>query len=268
MLRWILLSIATGWLIAGSAHAAVVTESIDYSSQGVTFKGFLAYDNTLQSQRPAVLVVHEWWGHNEYARQRARMLAELGYTAFAIDMYGDGKLADHPDSAGAMAKEASKDPAVTKARFVAALDQLRRHPTVASDKIAAIGYCFGGGVVLNMARAGVDLRGVVSFHGSLGSTSPAQPGQIKAPLLVLNGADDPFVTAQQIDTFKKEMASAQANYRFISYPGAKHGFTSTEATALGKKFNLPLAYNADADHASWREMQAFFNTIFSDAKKP
>lgn len=264
----LILGMIAGLLATSLAHAAVVTENVDYTSQGVTLKGYLAYDDAVQGARPGVLVVHEWWGHNDYARKRARMLAELGYTALAVDMYGDGKLADHPDTAGAFAKEATKDPALAKARFAAAQELLRHHKTVAGDKIAAIGYCFGGGVVLGMARAGVDLRGVVSFHGSLGTQSPAQAGQVKTPILVLNGADDPFVPADQIDAFKKEMDAAKANYRFISYPGAKHSFTSEEATAVGKKFNMPLEYNADADNASWQEMQAFFKTIFADAKAP
>lgn len=247
---------------AAVSHAEVVTEVVEYAAGPVTLKGYLAYDNAAAGKRPGVLVVHEWWGNNDYAHRRARMLAELGYTALAVDMYGDGKIAAHPDDAGKFANAVGGNPELAKSRFLAARDVLAKHKTVNPENIAAIGYCFGGGVVLNMARMGVDLKGVASFHGSLGSTSPAMPGTIKTKVLVMNGADDPFVKPEQIEAFKKEMDTAKADYKFINYPGAVHGFTSTEADENGKKFNLPLAYNKSADEASWKEMQLFFNSIF------
>jgi len=225
-------------------------------------KGYLAYPEDIKEKRPGVLVVHEWWGLNDYARNRARMLAELGYTAFAVDMYGDGKQAMHPDDAGKFASEVMKKFDVAKVRFMAALDFLKQQPTVDPTRIAAIGYCFGGGVVLNMARQGVDLKGVASFHGSLTAVKGAQPGMVRAKILVLNGADDKFITPEQIEAFKQEMKSAWADFQFISYPGAIHSFTNPEATALGKKFNLPLAYNAEADKQSWLELQKFLDKIF------
>lgn len=238
-------------------------EAVDYSAEGVTLKGYLAYDKTVTGQRPGVLVVHEWWGHNEYARKRARMLAELGYTALAVDMFGEGKQAAHPEDAQKFAMEVMQNLPAGEARFNAALELLKSQPTVDPERIAAIGYCFGGGVVLHMARTGVDLDGVVSFHGSLGSMHTPEPGGVKAKLLVCNGADDPLVPAEQIDAFKQEMEAAGVDYRFISYPGALHAFTNPDADKFGQEFGMPLAYNAAADSASWRAMQDFFKEIFA-----
>ncbi|HSB06077.1 MAG TPA: dienelactone hydrolase family protein [Thermodesulfobacteriota bacterium] len=252
------------WLLVGlaSAEPKIEGKTVEYSAQGVVMKGYLAYDENAKDKRPGVLVVHEWWGLNEYARKRARMLAELGYTALAVDMYGDGKQAMHPDDAGRFTSELMKNADVATARFMAALDYLKQQPTVDSGRIAAIGYCFGGGVVLNMARQGVDLRGVASFHGSLAPIKPAQPGTVKAEVLVLHGADDKFIPPEQIEAFKQEMKSAGVDFRLISYPGAIHSFTYPEADELGKKFNMPIGYNADADRKSWEELKNFLNTIF------
>jgi dienelactone hydrolase len=244
------------------AEPKIKGTTIEYSAQGVVMKGYLVYDENIQDKRPGVLVVPEWWGLNDYVRMRARMLAELGYTALAVDMYGDGKVVMTPDEAGKLSSEAMKDFDVAKDRFVAALDFLKQQATVDPDRIVAIGYCFGGGVVLNMARQGVDLDGVVSFHGGLAAVKPAQPGGIKAKLLVLHGGDDKFVTPEQIEAFKQEMKAAGADFQFISYPGATHSFTNPEATELGKKFNMLIAYNADADKKSWTEMKDFLRMIF------
>jgi dienelactone hydrolase len=250
--------------MAGAAQATpkVVGKSVDYTSQGVTFKGYLAYDENLTGKRPGVLVVHEWWGLNDYARKRAQMLADLGYVALAVDMYGDGKTAMHPDDAGKFSSELMKNFDVTRARFLAAMEFLKQQPMVDSTRIAAIGYCFGGGVVLNMARQGADLKGVASFHGSLTAVKPAQLGMVKAKVLVLHGADDKFIKPEQIDAFRKEMSDAKVDYQFISYPGAVHSFTSPDADALGKKFNMPIAYNTDADKKSWDELKMFLKKIF------
>lgn len=257
------------WIVAllftftlGAAHAAVVTREVDYTVEGTTLKGYLAYDDSIKGARPGVLVVHEWWGMNDYARKRARMLAGLGYTAFALDMYGDGRQAHHPDDAGKFSSEVMKNQELARARFNGALEVLRKEKTVDPQRIAAIGYCFGGAVALQMARYGTDLAGVVSFHGSLGPISPAQPGAIKARILVLTGADDPFIPAEQVEQFKKEMDAAGANYKVIAYPGARHSFTNPDADEFGKKFNMPLAYNKAADEASWQEMQDLFRQIF------
>lgn len=261
-MRRLVLVLSMLWL-AGATHAAVKGEEVEYSSEGVTMKGYIAYDDAVEGKRPGILVVHEWWGHNEYARKRARMLAELGYTALAVDMYGDGKTAAHPEDAGAFSGEVFKNMPVARARFLAATELLKNHETVDAGRIGAIGYCFGGGIVLAMARMGVDVQGVVSFHGSLGTQSPAQPGTVKAKVLVCNGAADPFVPKEDIDAIKKEMNDANVDFTFKSYKGAKHSFTNPEATEKGKKFNLPLEYNAKADKDSWSDMKSFFKKVFA-----
>jgi len=246
------------------AHAAVQGEEVDYRANGTVLKGYLAYDDAVKGKRPGVIVVHEWWGHNDYARMRARMLAELGYTALAVDMYGDGKQAHHPSDAGKFSGEVRKNLTLARKRFDAGVRLLKKHRTVDAGKIAAIGYCFGGAVVLEMARHGEPLKGVVSFHGNLTTEQPAKAGRVKARVLVLTGEADPFVPAEQVDAFKKEMDAAKVSYRVVGYPGAKHAFTNKEADDNARKFNLPaLAYNAEADHKSWVEMQAFFKDIFA-----
>lgn len=255
---------ATGLLLAfaTAAPAAVQGREVTYRADGTELKGYLAYDDSVESKRPGILVVHEWWGLNDYSRGRARMLAELGYTALAVDMYGGGKTAAHPEEAGSFAGELRKNLPLAKMRFLAALEQLKEHPTVDAEKVAAIGYCFGGGVVLEMARSGVDLDGVVSFHGNLTTDNPAKPGEVEAKVLVLNGAEDRFVTAEQIERFKAEMEAAGVDYRFISYPGARHGFTNPRADENGQKFNMPLAYDPESDRKSWQAMREFLAGIF------
>ncbi len=245
-----------------AAAKQIQGEEVVYTANGDTLKGYLAYDAGVQGKRPGVLVVHEWWGHNEYARQRARMLAELGYTALAVDMYGNGKQASHPEDAGKFAGEVMQNIDVAIKRFNAARELLQNHSTTDPESIAAIGYCFGGGVVLHMARIGSDLDGVVSFHGSLGSMHKPEPGTIKAKILVCHGGDDPFIAADQVDAFKKEMDDAGVDYTFIAYEGAKHSFTNPDADKFGTQFNLPLAYNQVADKKSWQDMQDFFKKIW------
>ncbi len=244
------------------AAAKVTAKNVEYVAQGTLLKGYLTYDDEVKGKRPGILVVHEWWGLNDYARKRAEMLAKLGYTALAVDMYGEGKTAAHPDDAEKFSSELMKNFSAAKARFEAAKELLKQQPTVDSSRIAAIGYCFGGGIVLNMAAQGADLKGVVSFHGSLTLVNPPKPGEIKAKILVLHGADDKFATPGQIEKFKNELKTAGTDYKFISYPGAMHSFTNPDSTELGKKFNLPLAYNKKADKESWEEMQKFFTRIF------
>lgn len=237
-------------------------EQITYSADEVDLKGYLVYDQNIKGQRPGILVVHEWWGHNEYARKRARMLAEMGYTALAVDMYGEGKQASHPDDAQKFAGEVFQNIATGEARFMAALEILRKQQTTDPEKIAAIGYCFGGSVVLHMARIGTDLDGVVSFHGGLSPVRKAEPGLVKAKILVCNGADDKMVTPEQIDAFKEEMEAAQVEYELINYQGAMHSFTNPDADKFAKEFELPLAYNAEADQQSWQKMSEFLSELF------
>jgi dienelactone hydrolase len=242
--------------------AEVIGEPVSYTAGETALKGFIAYDDQIKEPRPGVLVVHEWWGHNDYARKRALMLARMGYVALAVDMYGDGKQADHPDDAGRFAGEVSKNMDVGRQRFMAAYRFLRGQTVTDPERIAAIGYCFGGGIVLQMARDGVDLDGVASFHGSLGAWQPAAAGQVKAKVLVLHGAEDSFITAEEIAGFKQEMENAGVDYRFIAYPGVGHSFTNPEADVYAQKFNMPIGYHARADQESWLELQDFLKEIF------
>jgi dienelactone hydrolase len=240
----------------------MVTKEITYKADGTALKGYLAYNGSSDKKRPGILVVPEWWGLNDYPRMRAQMLAKLGYVALAVDMYGDGKVATTPDSAGKLAQSVMKDPALLKARFTAALNELRQQPAVDTGRIAAIGYCFGGGVVLDAALLGFPLDGVVSFHGSLGNLVKAQKGDIQAKVLVCNGADDPFNPPQTVNVFKKEMDAAGANYKFIDYPKALHAFTNPAADSVGKANKMPIAYNKAADQKSWKDMEQFLNSVF------
>jgi dienelactone hydrolase len=249
--------------MVGTCFAGVTGKPVEYTAGDVTLKGYLAMDENVKDRRPGILVVHEWWGHNAYARKRAEMLAELGYVALAVDMYGDGKQASHPEDAGKFAMAVMKDMPAMKARFLAAMQLLRKNDAVDSTRIAAIGYCFGGGVVLAMAREGTDLKGVVSFHGSLATATPAEKGVVKARVLVCNGAADKFIPPEDVRAFKQEMNGAGVAYTFVSYPDAKHSFTNPEATELGKKFMLPLAYNEKADKKSWADMRQFLKKAFA-----
>jgi len=262
-MKQFILFISLCCLASSAALAAVQGKEVSYQANGTTLKGYIAYDDSIKGKRPAVLVVHEWWGHNAYARKRADMLATLGYTALAVDMYGDGKQANHPDDAGKFATEVSKNMPMAKARFEAGMKLLRKQKTVDAREMAAIGYCFGGGVVLNMARMGEDLKGVASFHGSLSTDIPVHPGSIKARIVSFTGEDDPMIGADKVAAFKQEMGDAKANFRVVTYPGVKHSFTNPDADELGKKFNLPLAYNAEADKDSWQQTTVFLREVFS-----
>ncbi|MBE0597075.1 MAG: dienelactone hydrolase family protein [Desulfuromonadales bacterium] len=260
-MRTVLLAAAL-LVFAAPALARVQGEEVTYRAGETEMRGYLVHDDAVKGKRPGVLVVHEWWGHDDYARQRARMLAEMGYTALAVDMYGGGRKASHPDDAKQMSGQLRQNLPLATERFEAGLKLLRQHPSVDGGKIAAIGYCFGGGVVLEMARRGAELAGVASFHGSLGTDRPAKAGDIKAQLLVLNGAADPFVTPEQIAAFNQEMAEAGITYHFVNYQGVKHSFTNPEADRHGQKFNLPLAYDREADRRSWQELDKFLREIF------
>ncbi len=243
-------------------HAAIIGEEITYQSDGQTMQGYIAYDDQFKTKRPGVLVVHEWWGHNSYARKRADMLAELGYVGFAIDMYGDGKKTHHPKEAGAFSKAVKSNMPMAEKRFHAAQTLLSQHNMVEPKSIAAMGYCFGGGIVLEMARRGADLKGVASFHGSLKTSTPADKHTIKAKVLVANGASDPFVKAEDISNFHQEMKQANVSYQLFNYEGAKHSFTNPEADQFAQQFNMPLGYNKQADEQSWQALQRFLNEIF------
>ena len=249
-------------LATTAAHAVVQGKEVSYSANGKTLKGYVAYDDAVKGKRPGILVIHEWWGHNEYARKRARMFAEQGYTALALDMYGNGKQAHHPDDAGKFASEVSKNAVLAKARFDAAYNLLSKEDTVDASRIAAVGYCFGGSVALNMARMGEPLKAVVSFHGGLGTDHPAEAGKVKAHIASFTGEDDPMIPAAQVAAFRQEMDKAGVSYKVVTYPGAKHAFTNPDADKYGLEFKLPLAYNAEADKASWTEGLAFLADAF------
>jgi dienelactone hydrolase len=236
-------------------------ENITYTGDSITMNGYVVYDENVKGARPAVLVVHEWWGLNDYAKMRAKELAKLGFIAMALDMYGEGKQADNPDSANKLATPFYMDPQMAKTRFDAALAKLKTYNQADTNKVAAIGYCFGGAQVINMAKLGDDLKGVVSFHGNL-NVVPANKDLLKAQILVCHGAVDPFVPQAEVDLFKKQMDSIGAKYSFKSYQGAVHAFTNPNATAIGEKFKIPIKYNGAADSASWKDMREFFDIIF------
>ncbi|UOB17458.1 dienelactone hydrolase family protein [Abyssalbus ytuae] len=243
----------------------VVREEIIYETDSLKMKGYIAYDENKEEKVPGILIIHEWWGHNDYVRKRAEMLAELGYVAFAIDMYGDGKQASHPDDAGKFAMNVMKNIDVAKARFNAALTTLKNNPHVYSEKVAAIGYCFGGSVALTMANTGADLNAVAAFHS--GVELPVMPNNdLKAAVLVCNGAADPFVSPESVAAYTKAMDSIKAEYKYVAYEDALHAFTSKDADSLGKKFDLPLAYNQEADEKSWEELKRFLNEAFYNYK--
>lgn len=238
---------------------SIKTAEVLYTSNGIQSKGFIAYDENLPGKLPIVVVVHEWWGITDYTKSRAKQLAGLGYFAIDADLFGDGKTAANPQEAMAFTGPYYKDPALTKTAVEAAIAKAVTFPQADSTRVAAIGYCFGGFVVLNAAKQGVPLKGVVSFHGGLGGLQPKK-GVITGDILVCQGGIDPFVPEAEQAAFKKSMDSVGAHYLFISYPGALHAFTNPDATALGKKFHLPIAYNGAADSASWKDMQTFFLT--------
>lgn len=239
----------------------IAAHDISYQADTVTMNGFVAYDESTDEKRPVVLIVHEWWGLNDYTMSRAKQLAEMGYLAMAVDMYGNRTQGEDPTAAGNLAMPFYKDPEMARTRFEAALNEIRKHPVADVNRIAAIGYCFGGTQVLNMARLGVPLKGVVSFHGNLAGV-PADKSKLAASVLVCHGAADEFVPAEEVANFKKEMDSIGADYTFKAYSGATHAFTNPNATEMGRKFEIPIAYNAEADSASWKDMKDFFRKIF------
>ncbi len=258
--RWI-----TGAALAltlGAGQAAIKEEPVTYSAAGTTMKGFVVYDDAVQAKRPGVVVVHEWWGITDHVREEARKLAREGYTAFVADMYGDARTADNPKDAGALAGSVRKDPRVMVSRFDAALQSLRQHATVDGGRVAAVGFCFGGSVVLDMARSGSDLAGVAAFHAGLPPAGPkAEGGKVGAKVLVLNGEADPFIKPETVDAFKQEMDAAKVDYRYVSYPDAVHAFTNPDATAKGKQFNLPLAYHPEVDRQAKAEASKFLADV-------
>jgi dienelactone hydrolase len=242
---------------------SVHTETLTYPAGGKTLRSFLAFDESLVGKRPGIVLFGEWWGLNEYLKRRARQIAELGYVALAADVYGDAKTAADAKEAGALMNGLFADMPATNERIKGAIAALAARPEVDATRLGAMGYCLGGALSLHAARLGLDLKGVASFHGSLDKTHAAKKGDVKAKVLVCHGADDKFVSPEQLESFKQEMRELGADLKFVSYPGALHGFTNPEATENGRRNSLPLAYDENADRKSWEEMKSFWARVFA-----
>lgn len=262
MTAWIA-SATVGLLFAGTALAAIQEEAVTYKDGDTELKGFIVYDDTIKAKRPGIIVVHEWWGINQHMRDEARRYAAQGYTAFVADMYGDGKTADNPKDAGAMMGFMRANPALITSRFAAAKDLLAKNPTVDASRIGAAGYSFGGWMVLDRVLAGSDLKGATVFYSMLGGwLAQPKPGAIKTKILVLNGGADPVVKPETIVAFEKDVVDAGIDSRYLSYPGAKHGYNNPDASAKGSQFKLPFAYSAETTTLAQAEASKFFSEIF------
>jgi len=257
MKKLIALFLAAGFPMLAAAE--IKTQIVEYKQGDTTLEGFLAYDAASAVKRPGVLIAHQWMGLTDYEKKRAKMLVDLGYTVFAADIYGKGVRASSPQEAGGLAGKYKGNRALLRDRINAALDVLRKSPNIDSKRIAAIGYCFGGTTVLELARSGADVAGVVSFHGGLDSLNPSDARNIKCKVLVLHGADDPFVPAKDFAAFEEEMRGAKVDWELVQYGNSVHGFTMWEA---GNDNSKGLAYNAKADARSWEAMKSFFAEIF------
>jgi dienelactone hydrolase len=258
-MKTIVILIVLSLLGLGAAQAAVVHEIVTYEQDGTVLEGYLAWDDALEGPRPGVLVVHQWKGLSDNERMRADMLAALGYVAFAADIYGQGIRPANTAEASAEAGKYYGDLSLYRARLQAGLDELKRQMGVDPDRLAAIGYCFGGKGVLELARSGADLAGVVSFHGNLDTAMPAKDGDVQAKVLVCHGAVDPYVKAEAVQAFLAEMEAVNVDYQLIMYAGAVHAFTQKGA---GNDPSKGAAYNEAADHRSWTAMKTFFEEIF------
>jgi dienelactone hydrolase len=254
----LILSIA---LAPAAALAEVQTQAVEYTDEDVPLTGHLYWDDSIEGKRPGVLVIHEWWGLNDYAKERARMLAELGYVAFAADMYGNDQVTDQPSQAQEWMQEITADVELWRQRAGLGLTQLKASEYVDADKTAAIGYCFGGGTVMQMAYGGAPVLGVVSFHGSLPAAPEEVWGKIGPEILVLHGQADSFIAPEVVTNFQNKLEAAGANWEMDIYGGARHGFTNPDAGDYGIE---NLAYDAQADARSWSRMQAFFDELFAD----
>ena len=239
----------------------IKTEIVLYKNEASIYSGYIAYDSTTEKKRPVVFIIHEWWGQNDYVKRRARQLAELGYVAMAIDLYGENKTAKTVEEAASFSKSFYQNSQLAKNNYELAYSIAKKYTQVDTNNIAIIGYCFGGSMALEIARMGVRVNGVISFHGGLSGQTP-QKDLLKAKVLVCHGADDQFVKEEEVKVFKKQMDSIGADYKFVQYNGATHAFSNPDATEWGKKFNIPIAYNQNADTSSWNEMKQFFQKIF------
>ncbi len=240
----------------------IENRNLSYACGADQLEGYLACNADADGPLPGIVVIHEWWGLNDYIRERANQLAEAGYCALAIDMFGGGKTAATPDEAGAAMNAVLGDMETGTARLKAGYDALLAESRVDASRTAAMGYCFGGAMALHMARIGLPLRAAVSFHGALGSFHKPAPGEVKARILVCHGGADAMVSMDDVAAFREEMDAAGADYEIIVHDGAMHGFTSREADENGRKYGIPVGYNADADRDSWAAMSRLYDAVF------
>ena len=245
---------------AAELNAKIKTETVEYECGNVILEGYLAYDDSIKGKMPGVMIIHQWTGLQDYEKKRACQIAELGYAAFAIDIYGKGIRPSNPTDAGKQAAIYRSDRKLMRERAQAGLDQLKSFKFVDADKIAVMGYCFGGGAALELARSGADIAGTVSFHGNLDTPNPDDAKKIKGKVLVLHGADDPHVPPPQVSGFQEEMRKAMVDWMFVAYGNAVHAFTDASA---GNDNSKGAAYNKKADERSWEEMKRFYREIFN-----
>jgi dienelactone hydrolase len=258
-MKSMLAAMAGLFLFASIVEGAVKTQSIEYQQGATKLVGYLAWDDATQGKRPGVLVCPEWWGLTDYARHRAEQLAQLGYVALAVDLYGNGKTTEDPKEAGSLAGALKANRALLRARVNAGLEQLKQNENVDPQKIAAIGYCFGGTTAIELGRSGADIKAIVAFHAGLDSPTPADGKNIKARVLVCHGGNDGFISPQDFEAFENEMRQNHVDWQINIYGGAVHAFTNPDAD----KHGIPgIAYNAAADRRSWQAMQLFFNETF------
>jgi dienelactone hydrolase len=258
-----MLSLTALFLFASAVHAEVKSKTVTYKHGDTTLKGYLAWDDKTQGKRPGVLVVHEWWGLNDYTRKRAEQLAELGYVAFAADIFGNGKVTEHPKEASEWAGMMRKNVAEWEGRARAGLKILQDHERVDSSKLAAIGYCFGGSTAMQLAYTGADLKAVVTFHGGLMPPSEEQTKAVKAKVLICHGAEDPFIKEETLQAVRKAFEVGGLDYQMIYYANAEHSFTVPGIDKVGVK---GLAYDPGADARSWQHMRMLFAEAFAEKK--
>jgi dienelactone hydrolase len=255
----LLMLVLSALLLATSVQAKVITEAVTYTEAGEEYTGYVSYDNAIKGKRPGVMVVHEWWGLDDYAKRRTEMLAKLGYVAFAVDMYGTGKVTDSADQAKEWMTEVTADVEWWRERAMAGIRYLKNHKLVDANRIAAIGYCFGGGTVIQLAYSGLDINGIVSFHGSLPVADESAFGKIKTRMLIAHGNADPFIPREIVTKFQDTLDKADADWNMITYGNVLHSFTNPKSDSRGM---AALKYDKQADEHSWQAMQHFFKDIF------
>jgi len=254
-----LILILSSFFFLSITQAKIITEEVKYKEAGEEYTSFITYDDSIKGKRPGILIVHEWWGLDDYPKYRAEMLAKLGYVAFAVDMYGTGKVTDKAEQAKVWMTEATTDVEWWRERAIAGITRLKQHKLVNNSKIAAIGYCFGGGTVIQLAYGGIDIKGIVSFHGSLPIAEESSFGKIKTKMLIAHGNADPFIPREIVTKFQDTLDKAGADWNMITYGNVLHSFTNPKSDSRGMD---ALKYDKDADKQSWQAMLAFFDDIF------